>query len=118
MTTEQLQRADTIIRDALADLAELAPDQIAAKLAAAGMLFCGAGARTRSCPIHHWTTSRLAAHGLIRVAATLRVGRNEVFVHKPKPTAHRLVTVQVPVPVAEFIDRYDRGDYNHLKGQT
>ncbi len=118
MTTE-LERVETIIRDALAELAGLEPDQIAANLAAEGMLWCGPGARSKSCPIHHYLRERLEMHGLNEFGRSLRVSREEVLTFKSVPTPDRFVTVTVQVPdqVTWFIGRYDQGNYRHLEAR-
>ncbi len=57
MTTER-QRAETIIRDALDELGQYQPDEIAQRLAAEGMLWCRELRKT-SCPVHRYLVARL-----------------------------------------------------------
>ncbi len=119
MPTERQQQAETVIREALTDLAHLTPDQIAAKLWAEGMLWCNPRRRTTSCPIHHWLETRLAAHGLevlrLTVAPTYVMGAGVSLTRRPgivhQNFFHRIA--DHPPTVQAFIQWYDRGHYKH-----
>ncbi len=107
----ELAQAETVIREALDDLAHLTPDQIAEKLSAAGMLWCDPGRRSTSCPIHHWIIASLKAHGYDRFDYYAAVGTEAV--HNLRTTQGK--RIPHPEPVAEFIYRYDEGRYKHLE---
>ncbi len=110
----ELQRAETIIRDALADLTHLTPDEIAEKIAADGMLWCDPWRRPMACPIHHYLEARLVAHGLGGIG--MSVGTGEAVAIIPTPDGQRGRIVQpFPQSVSQFIHRYDRGDFKHLE---
>ncbi len=107
----ELKRAVTVIREALDDLAHLSPDEIAEKLRVEGMLWCDPGRRSTSCPIHHWITARLKAHGYDRSDYYLTVGTEMV---RNLKTAHG-EGIPHPLSVRDFIDQYDEGRYKHLE---
>ncbi len=117
MTTERQQRAETVIRDALDELGQYQPDEIAVKLRAEGMLWCGPKHRAASCPIHHYLTARLLAHSLEGI--TLSVGPDEAVAVVPMYSGRRgrnsLIVQPLPKPVSQFVYKYDRGDYKHLE---
>ncbi len=114
----ELERAVTVVREASDDLAGLTPDQIAAKLKKAGMLWCGPGEqkRSQSCPIHHWLEARLRAAGLLEYVVDLFVYREDVTAVVPTSDGRMgRCEVRTPAPVSEFIDQYDEGRYEHLE---
>ncbi len=116
MTTE-LERAVTIIREALADLAQYDPDEIAEKLRAEGMLWCDPEHRATSCPIHHWLEARLIAYRLGWFAANMIVVPTYVSLPAPAPAPMYQTTVGNSPSVQRFIEQYDRGDYRHLEAR-
>ncbi len=106
------QRALTVVRDALNDLALLTPDEIAHKLAVEGMLWCDPRHRASSCPIHHYLTARLRAHGLEGIALSVSPDAVMAIVRgRNKPIMQPL-----PKPVSNFVYKFDFGDYEHLEG--
>ncbi len=121
MTTE-LAQAETVIRDALNELAQYEPDQIAEKLRAAGMLTCDHRRRTTSCPIYQYLKPRLVAHGLHQFAEYMAVAPGYVLMvdlyPEHDPAARKRTILPIPEPVTFFIDKFDAGDYDHIAEVT
>ncbi len=110
--TAELERVVTVVRDALAELGQYEPDQIAEKLRAEGMLWwCNPRGRAISCPIHHYLEARLEAQGLDHFVVNVVVTAPYVTL----PTRSDRSIVWNPQPVAEFIQKYDQGRYEHLE---
>ncbi len=103
------QQAAAIIREALNELAEYGPNQIAEKIAAAGMLWCETSHLAIACPIHHWLQARLEAHGLEDVS--MYVGPDDVVI----PDGLNSHVMPLPEPVATFLFRFDRSDYRDME---
>ncbi len=114
MTTE-LDRVEAKVRETLDDLAQYEPDQIAAKLKRAGMLWCGSP-RDSACPVHHYLEARLRKAGLLEYVVGLFVYSSVVAVAAPTSDGRMgRREIRTPASVWDFIRRYDRDDYQQLE---
>lgn len=102
-----------VIRSVVAEYNTYTPDEIADKLAAEGMLWCGP-VRSLNCPMHHLFEARMEAAGA--EPWPIRVRTNWVTVGDS--TQNKAVfynSVGGESSINKFIRAYDRGEYDHLE---
>ena len=113
-----------VIRSVVNEYNGYTADEIADKLAAEGMLWCGSDLnpripRSESCPMHHLFMARLQAAGHDPPPELVGVGSSMLSVVVADGEREFISNGRhlYDSPIADFIGAYDRGDYNQLEQQ-